>query len=119
MTDINLLITEYIRYAESIGQSWYTVRNARSGLKRFTRFLHTLGIHRLEDVHREILESYQQELCFDTGNHGRRLSVRTQMQLLGVVKGFTRFLKNGTILLPTLAMQSGCRKSPNNCLGLF
>jgi len=93
MLTIDLLITEYVRHVESIGQSWYTVRNVKAALKRFARFLHTLDIRKIEDVNREVLESYQHELCFDTGINGRRLSVRSQAKLLGVVKGFTRFIK--------------------------
>jgi len=93
MPSIDLLATEYVRYLESIGQSWYTLRNAKTALKRFGRFLRSLGIRKIEEVNQQVLESYQQALCFDTGNNGRRLSVRSQAQLLGVVKGFTRFLK--------------------------
>ncbi len=93
MPTIDLLITEYVRHVESIGQSWYTVRNAKAALKRFARFLRSVDISKIEDVNCEILESYQQELCYDTGNRGRRLSIRSQAQLLGVLRGFTRFLK--------------------------
>ena len=93
MPTIDLLITEYVRHLESIGQSPYTVKNAKTALKRFAGFLRTLDIQRVEGINPDVLESYQHELCFDTGNRGRRLAVRTQTQLLGVVKGFTRFLK--------------------------
>ena len=40
------------------------------------------------------VEEYQQALCYNVGKTGRSLALRTQGNLLSVVKGFTRYLKD-------------------------
>ncbi len=47
----------------------------------------------LDNLTREILYEYQQELAFRVSSRGKLLSLRTQGQRLGVIKSFTRYLK--------------------------
>jgi integrase/recombinase XerD len=89
MQAIDILIKEYIRHLKGLGQSRYTLKNVRSALNRFSAFLREKGIDRAESIDASLLENYQQTLFFS----GRPLALRSQSQLLGVLKGFTKFLK--------------------------
>lgn len=94
MQPIDLFVTEYARFLMGKGQSKYTLKNVRYALKKFTGFLEESGIQRIEDINQELIEEYQQALCYDVGKTGRSLALRTQGNLLSVVKGFTRYLKD-------------------------
>ena len=53
----------------------------------------------LEDLNSDVLYEYQQELAFRITAKGKLLSLRTQAQSLGIVKAFTRFLKERDYLV--------------------
>ena len=93
MTPIDLLIAEYCRHLKGLGRSSCTLKNVRSGLDKFAHFLADAGIEQPDRIDGDLIDDYQQELAYSTGNAGRPLSVRTQAQALSVLKGFTRFLK--------------------------
>lgn len=93
MQRIDLLVTEYKRFLKARGQSHYTLKNVKHAMKKFTCFLADTGIERIEDINREVIEDYQQALCYNIGKSGHPLAIRTQAQLVCVVKGFTKFLK--------------------------
>jgi integrase/recombinase XerD len=96
---IKELIPIYLKHLKTLGRSYYTIRGARYGLMDFVRFLDEEGIYDLDDLTSDLLEEYQQDLAFRLTTKGRLLSLRSQSQLLGVVKGFTRFLKDKDYLL--------------------
>lgn len=93
MRPIELFIAEYTRHLTALGRSRLTLKNVHSALRKFTCFLAETGIDRIEEIDRELIEDYQQSLSYSAGKAGHPLSFRTQAQLLGVLKGFTRFLK--------------------------
>jgi len=93
------LIPEYLSYLRAVGRSPRTVKGARYDLRPFVRFLEQEKVYNLEDLTREVLEAYQEDLAFRLTAKGRLLSIRTQTQLLGVARGFTRFLKEKDYLL--------------------
>ncbi len=88
------LILAYLKHLKALGRSYYTIRGAKYGLRQFARFLESEQAQDIEDLTDELLPEYQQELAFSLTAKGKSLSLRTQAQLLGVVKGFTRFLKD-------------------------
>jgi len=96
---INELIVEYLRHLNTLGRSYYTIRGAKYGLKGFCRFLEEEYVFNLEDLTEDILEEYQQDQAFRLTGKGTLLSVRSQSQQLGLVRGFTRFLKDKDYLL--------------------
>ncbi len=96
---IKELIPVYLKYLKVLGRSHYTIRNARYNLRDFVRFLDEERIYSLTDLTSEVLEEYQEDLAFRLTAKGRLLSLRSQSQLLGVVKGFTLFLKDKDYLL--------------------
>ena len=96
---IKELIPVYLNRLKTLGRSYYTIRGARYGLRDFVRFLNGEGIYYLDDLGSDLLEEYQQDLAFRLTAKGKLLSIRSQSQLLGVIKGFTRFLKDRYYLI--------------------
>lgn len=96
---IQELIPLYLKHLKTLRRSFYTIKGARSGLKNFCRFLEEERISTIEELTLDVLEEYQEDLAFRVTNKGTLLASRTQAQLLGVVKSFTRFLKAKDYLL--------------------
>ncbi len=104
---IDQAIVEYLNHIKALGRSKHTIKGTKYDLKRFVRFLEQEQIAHIEDLTAEVLADYQQELCFCLTAKGKPLSVRTQAQRMGVIKGFTRYLKECDYLLhdPAEAIQ--------------
>ena len=96
---IRELIPIYLKHLKILGRSYYTIRGAKYGLFDLAGFLEEEKAPCLEDLTSDILYEYQQELAFRLTAKGRLLSLRTQGQSLGVVKAFTRFLKQQDYLV--------------------
>ena len=96
---IKELIPLYIKHLKALGRSYYTIRGARYGLRDLARFLDSEHIYSIEDLSGDVLEEYQEDLAFRLTAKGKLLSLRYHSQLLGVAKGFTRFLKDKDYLL--------------------
>lgn len=93
------LIPFYLKHLRIAGRSALTIRAARYDLKRFLRFLEGEQVFNVEDIAREIVEAYQQELSFHLTAKGNLLSPVSQSRILTMVRGFTRFLKEKDYLL--------------------
>jgi len=109
---IKQLIPIYLKDLKVLGRSVYTVKNARYTLGHFARFLETENAADIEGLSADILSEYQQELYFCLTAKGKPLSLRTQAQRLGVVKGFTRFLKQQDYLVDDPAAAIKLPKKP-------
>jgi integrase/recombinase XerD len=96
---IRQLIPVYLKHLKTLGRSYYTIRGAKYGLADLAAFLETEKAPYLEDLNSDVLYEYQQELAFRITAKGKLLSLRTQAQGLGVVKAFTRFLKEHDYLI--------------------
>ena len=93
------IVTEYLNHLKALGRSHHTVKGTKYDLARFVRFLETEQAPSVEDLTAEVLADYQQELVFSLTAKGKPLSVRTQAQRMGVIKGFTRYLKEKDYLV--------------------
>ncbi len=96
---IKELVPIYLRHLHAIGRSEVTIKGRRYDLNEFMKFLEEEEISYLEDLTEEVMAEYQQELSFRLTAKGKLLAIRTQGQLLGVAKGFTKFLKAQDYLL--------------------
>lgn len=96
---IRELIPVYLKHLKILGRSYYTIRGAKYGLKDLADFLEEEKAPGLEDLNSDVLYEYQQDLAFRLTAKGKLLSLRTQGQALGVVKAFTRFLKEHDYLI--------------------
>jgi integrase/recombinase XerD len=96
---VKVAIPVYLNHLKLLGSSYYTIRAAKYGLARFARFLKEEQIIDIEALNHDIIAEYQQELYFCLTAKGKPLGLRSQSQLLSVVKGFTRFLKEQDYLV--------------------
>lgn len=87
------LIPDYLNYMHAIGRSPVTIRVTGFALKRFIRHLEKEHVTGIEELTRDVLEDYQQELAFSLTAKGKPVSIRTQVKQLNTVTCFTRFLK--------------------------
>jgi integrase/recombinase XerD len=92
-------ITDYLNHLQTIGRSPRTIQNAHYELRYFYRYLEQEKIYEIESLTQEVLADYQEDLAFSLTAKGKLLTLCTQIQRLGVVKGFTRFLKLKDYLL--------------------
>jgi integrase/recombinase XerD len=96
---IRELIPIYLKHLKTLGRSYYTIRGAKYGLKDLAQFLEEEKAPCLEELNSDVLYEYQQDLAFRLTAKGKLLSLRTQSQALGVLKAFTRFLKEHDYLI--------------------
>lgn len=92
-------ISLYLDHLKALGRSKKTVKGAKYDLHRFERFLKEEGVFDLEDLTADLMSDYQQTLSFSLTAKGTLLTLRSQAQLLGAAKGFTRFLEKMDYLL--------------------
>lgn len=92
-------ISLYLNHLKALGRSKKTVKGAKYDLHRFERFLKEEGVFDLEELTADLMSDYQQSLSFSLTAKGTLLALRSQAQLLGAAKGFTRFLKKMDYLL--------------------
>jgi integrase/recombinase XerD len=90
---VKAAVPAYLNQLKLTGCSYYTIRAAKYALARFARFLEQEQVSDIEALTHDIVAEYQQELYFCLTAKGKPLSLRSQSQLLSVVKGFTRYLK--------------------------
>jgi integrase/recombinase XerD len=93
------VIPAYMKHMKIAGRSVLTLRAIRYDLQGFLRFLESEKVFHVEDLAREIVETYQQELSFHLTAKGNLLSPVSQSRMLTMVRGFTRFLKEKDYLL--------------------
>jgi len=82
----------YLNQLLAQGRSRYTVRSARSALKELSAFLARLGVTQVSALDAAALLRYREELAWRLTPKGTPLSVRSQLELLGHVASFCRFL---------------------------
>ena len=82
----------YLNQMLAQGQSRYTVRGARSALKELTAFLNRIGLDQVEALDAAAVLCYREELAWRLTPKGTPLSVRSQLELIGHVANFCRFL---------------------------
>lgn len=96
---IEQAVIDYQKHLKALGRSAHTLKGARYDLARFVRYLKSEAIDDIEQLTPDVLADYQQALCFYLTAKARPLAVRTQLQRLCVVKGFTAYLKQKDLLL--------------------
>jgi integrase/recombinase XerD len=96
---IDALIPRYLQHLKVLGQARTTIRGTKYGLRDFCRFLGETQTHNVGDLNKEVLSEYQQELAFRLTAKGTMLTLRSQGQLLCVVKGFCKYIKEKDYLI--------------------
>jgi integrase/recombinase XerD len=93
------IIPSYLKHLKAIGRSDRTITGTSYDLRPFMHFLEEGQVLNLDDLTADVMTEYQQELAFRISGRGTLLSLRSQAQLLGVAKGFTRYLKQRDYLM--------------------
>jgi integrase/recombinase XerD len=96
---IKKAVADYLNHLKIHGRSAHTIRCTKYDLRRFVKFLKNERVLHIEELTADVLGDYQQELCFCLTAKGKPLSIRTQAQRLGVIKGFTRYLAQQDYML--------------------
>ena len=117
---INKAVELYLRHLKASGRSVYTIKGAKYGLNTLARFLEYEKIFYIEDLSRDLLEEYQQDLAFRLTARGTLLGRCAREKLIGTAKGFTRFLKDKDYLISdpgeTLTPPKRGRRLPKSIL---
>ena len=92
-------VSLYLTHLKALNRSEKTVKGARYDLRRFGRFLEEEKVFTLDDLTPEVMAEYQQTLAFSLTAKQTLLTLRSQAQLLGAAKGFTRFFKKMDFLI--------------------
>jgi integrase/recombinase XerD len=119
---INDAIKLYQKHLRSLGRSVYTLKGARYGLKSLAAFLEEENVAHIEDLNRDGLQAYQEELSYRLTAMGAPLSRATREKLINVARCFTRFLKQKDYLLAdpgdALTPPKSGRRLPRSILSL-
>jgi integrase/recombinase XerD len=112
----------YLKHLKSAGRSFYTIKGARYGLNTLALFLEDEKIRHIEDLSRDVLEDYQEDLAFRLTAKGTLLGRCAREKLIGTAKGFTRFLKQKDYLIgdpgESLTPPKRGRRLPKSILSL-
>jgi integrase/recombinase XerD len=85
-------VCRYLNQMLAEGRSRHTVRAARSGLKELLAFLDGLGVIEVSQLAHDALMRYREEIAWRLTPKGTPLTVRSQLELIGHVNTFCRFL---------------------------
>jgi len=85
-------VRRYLNQLLAEGRSRYTVRDAKSALKELLAFLHELAVIEVGQLDHDTLIRYREEIAWRLTPKGTPLTVRSQLELIGHVHSFCRFL---------------------------
>lgn len=92
-------VRQWLNHAALAGRSPLTLRGARSALRQFLEFLDTEGIQEVSALDAAALLRFREDLSWRLTSKGTPLQVRSQLELLGHVTTFCRFLVEHSWLL--------------------
>ena len=85
-------VRQWLNHAALAGRSHHTLRGARSALKQFQEFLACEGIDEVGRLDAAVLLRYREDLSWRPTAKGTPLQVRSQLEMIGHVCTFCRFL---------------------------
>ena len=96
---IRKLIPKYLAELKTLNRSPITIQKTKYNLLTLAKFLDEEKVYGVEQLRRETLEEYQQDLSFRLTAKGTLLAIRTQEKHLCCAKGFTKFLYENDFLV--------------------
>jgi integrase/recombinase XerD len=105
-------VDEYLQSLEMRNFAKRTIQETRRKLGRFTQYLETQGITRLDGITKDQVLSYQTELYQSMNAKGKPNTVGHQNSMLSCVKQFTRFLYERDFLVSDPARDISYAKQP-------
>jgi len=85
-------VRRYLNQMLAEGRSRHTVRDAKSGLKELLACLDGLGVNDVSQLDHDALMHYREEIAWRLTPKGTPLTVRSQLELIGHLNTFCRFL---------------------------
>jgi integrase/recombinase XerD len=85
-------VRRYLNQLLAEGRSRHTVRDSKSGLKELLAFLDSLGVSEVSRLDHDTLMRYREEIAWRLTSKGTPLTVRSQLELIGHMHTFSRFL---------------------------
>ena len=85
-------IRRYLNGQLADGRSLHTIKGAKSVLKQLAAFLQTIGVEDVAQFDAATLARYREELAWRPTSKGTPLSTRSQLEQLGHISAFSRFL---------------------------
>lgn len=89
---IRHLVSGYLEELVLLNRSLPTIKNIRNVLLQMLRFFDARGIVLLEQLTRDVLALYQEELTYRLTPRGQQLSARSREKYLCTVRGFAGYL---------------------------
>ena len=106
------LIPGYLEELKILNRSPLTIRNIRSALNAMALFLEGEGITDLEQLNRDALYLFQEELTYRLTPKGKQLSARTREKYLCSIRGFIGYLYEQDYLAADLTKNIKLPKQP-------
>ena len=106
------LIPGYLEELKILNRSPLTIRNIRCALNAMVLFLEGEGITDLEQLNRDALYLFQEELTYRLTAKGKQLSARTREKYLCSIRGFTSYLYEQDYLAADLSKTIKLPKQP-------
>ena len=92
-------IRRYLNAQLAEGLSLHTIKGAKSVLKQLAAFLQTIGIEEVTQFDSAAIARYREELAWRPTPKGTPLTTRSQLEQLGHICAFSRFLVKESWLL--------------------
>lgn len=109
---INDLIPGYLDELKLLNRSPLTIRNIRNALKQMINFFGTEKVTELDQMGRDVLGLYQEELTYRLTDKGKQLSARTREKYLCSIRGFLKYLYEQDYLAADLSTVIKLPKQP-------
>lgn len=106
-------VRRYRNHMLAIGRSPLTIRGAKSALLEFVTFLDSIGIATVGELDQAAILRYREEIAWRLTYKGTPLSVRSQLELIGHIATFCRFLVSQGWLMVDPSEKIPRPKKPN------
>lgn len=106
------LVLMYLEEQKILNRSPLTIRNTRNELNMLLAFLEQENVTFLDQLKKEKLQLYQEDLAYRLTDKGRQLSAKTRAKYLGSVRGFLHFLYESDYLVVDLSKYVVLPKQP-------
>lgn len=106
------LIPQYLKWMIVVGKSPKTAAGVKSSLKRLCNWLVNQKIIHIEQITREILREYQEDLIWHTNRKGNLITVRTRLSVIGHIKGLFKWMAESDLIVSDPAARLQNPKQP-------
>ena len=96
---INKAVEQYIKALRVRGAPFYTIKGTKYCLKSLADFLTKEKVYNIEEITRDVMEEYQEDIAFRLTARGTLLSYGTQEKLIIIARSFCRHLKKKDYLM--------------------